>query len=122
MKFRSSVLVAVCLSVAVLASGPAMAGTFANGNLLYSQCQAAHGTSDHGACQGYIIGIFDALDETKKYGGIGGFRACAPQHINRIQVIDVMKQFLEKNPALRHFAASGLVAQALSEAWPCPKK
>jgi Rap1a immunity proteins len=50
---------------------------------------------------------------------IGGFRWCPPETITAGQAVDVATKFLRDNPAVRDAAASGLVAKAMYEAWPC---
>ena len=120
MKYRSSVLAAAFLSVAVLVSGPAKAD-FKVGNQLYSDC---HGKTlvDQGICLGYVTGVADLLGALTGMGWSLGIRVCIPSQVSAQQVIDVVKQHLEKNPSLRHYSATSLITQALSEAWPCPKK
>ncbi|MCZ6606103.1 MAG: Rap1a/Tai family immunity protein, partial [Alphaproteobacteria bacterium] len=51
---------------------------------------------------------------------VQGFRACIPSDEVPIrQLTDVVKKWLEDHPAVRHYPARGLVAQALSEVFPC---
>ena len=123
MKFRSSVLAAVCLAVAVLVSGSARSGGFMDGNKLHSMCQREKASFMEGVCVGAITSVADALTELSILGqSLSGYRACIPNQIQASQVIDVAKQYLERNPSMRHFTAFSLVTIALAEAWPCPKK
>jgi len=64
----------------------------------------------------YIVGIADALEGNV----IDGWRACIPQSVTQGQAKDVALKWLRAHPEKRHFAAAGLVAYALSDAFPCP--
>lgn len=47
-------------------------------------------------------------------------RACVPKKgVNIGQLADVVVQWLQTNPQARHYAAAGLVAEAVSKAFPC---
>jgi len=107
----------LCAVLVVGMAGPAVGGaTFKDGNKLLAHCQA----DDPGwlICDGYVKGISDALDGNP----IDGFRACLPTGviIGR-QVKDIAIAWLKANPQYRHFSAATLVAEALSEAFPCKK-
>lgn len=67
----------------------------------------------HGRFQGYVIGVADA------YFGI---LVCAPPTSSRAQALAVVSQFLNANPARWAEPAADLVADALVQAFPCPKK
>ena len=64
----------------------------------------------------YISGV---ADTTASGGVIRGLKNCRHTHVTVQQLGDVVVQFLQKHPELRHHAASYLVAQALSESFPC---
>lgn len=109
--------------VAALWSGQAAAQAdirhFVDGNKLLSDCTS---TVQHSQsyCLGYIVGIADALAEASSNGGsFRGFRSCSPGNRTQGQLLDVVVQWLQRNPQLRHYMASGLVAKALSDAFPC---
>lgn len=70
-----------------------------NGNSLYAWCLSAS-RSQKGLCDGYILGIADALEESK----IGGFAAYIPAQVRTrswVQILDVAKQFLVSHPDKR---------------------
>ena len=102
---------------ASLATASANATAFINGNDLYSYC--ATPTKDETApsiCMGFIDAIVDVMAEN----AINGFSACIPlTGVKTPQLVDVVNQYLRANPAKRHFSAAGLVASALSSAFPC---
>jgi hypothetical protein len=53
---------------------------------------------------------------------IVGWRACqSDDSLTTIQIKDVVVQWLQNNPKLRHQAAASLVAHAIADAFPCPQ-
>jgi Rap1a immunity proteins len=66
---------------------------------------------------GYVAAIADASGQR----GVEGRRTCAPPNVTLQQDVDVVKRYLEMHPEQRQYVAEGLVALALSEAFPCPK-
>ena len=95
-------------------SGEGKAG-FTDGSELHNWCQGM--VMKITGCMGYIQGVID-MTVGEQYNG-SCFRI--PPDSNRLQAHDVVKAWLEKNPAKRHYAAQDLVAKALAEAWPCKK-
>jgi hypothetical protein len=88
---------------------------FENGNELLDSCN-----NDPPWCLGYVVGIADAMSGAQSVGGtVNGWRACLPYGVTEGQVMDVVVQALRAHPQRRHNGASGLVASALSEAFPC---
>lgn len=102
-RFLLSIGACVCLS--------AHAGTFWDGNKLHSKLQS--NTMDQMQALGYIMGVSDAVDTEI---------ICSPNTVTAGQMHDIMKQYLENNPAVRHFPADTLVKVVLSRVWPCEKK
>jgi hypothetical protein len=69
-------------------------------------------------CLSYVAGISDAM-----YSGrdsIGGWRACVPTGTPNSEITTVVIQELRRHPERQHYLASGLVAYALNQAFPCP--
>lgn len=86
------------------------------GNQLYNFCGEPDGSFGSVYCSGYTAAIVKVLESNS----INGFSACFPQSgVTYGQIEDIVYAYLNKNPELRHFAASGLFAEALSEAFPC---
>lgn len=102
------------LVLMALFASPVGAGGFINGNDLYRECSSDSAFKE-GICLGYIAAISDAMEDVY----ISGFRACYPTGVTTGQVTDIVRSFLKNNPAERHYRADGVVAQALSEAFPC---
>lgn len=63
---------------------------------------------------GYVIGVFDTAAGVDHCGQTAG-------RLTVGQVNDVAKQYVEQNPALRHYAADLVVRMAFARTWPCPK-
>jgi len=102
--------------MAALWSGQAAAtGYFEDGNTLLKVCTSTN-TTDRSYCNGYVGGIVDSITEV---GSMSGRKACLPAGVMSSQARDVVIQWLQRNPQVRHFTAPGLVAKALSEAFPC---
>jgi hypothetical protein len=88
----------------------AWVGAFMNGNALYDACMNRDPNS---FCAGYIEGVADMASQV----GL----ACLPIYSTKLQVTDMVKQYLTKHPEQRHYGASSTVQVALTEAFPCQK-
>ena len=87
-------------------------GAFYSGNDMKEKCdQKDVSAFDSGLCLGYFLGVFDSQEPMKLY--------CLPENVDARQIVDVIQQFLVRNPQDRHLIASGLAARALHEAFPC---
>jgi hypothetical protein len=112
--FAAGTMVAAVMS----ASAGARANYFESGKTLYG--------GNLMFSDGYVIGIVDALLTGNE---VNGYRACLSlpkqtaagqmQDGVRRRLRDVVRRFLAVHPESRPLAASGLVAQALAEAFPC---
>ena len=116
------VSVAINLAIAVpgMAQDPQMAG-YITGDRLITTCDS-RSERDSALCLGYILGVADAMQASKASGGalIFGWRACLPPGTTSQGLRYVAVHFLIAHPDVRQSSASGLVAKALSEAYPCP--
>lgn len=98
--------------IAVLIFLPTLAyADFWSGNMLHQRLQSTDGT-DRILALGYVMGISDAYD---------GSAHCSGQSVTAGQTRDVVKLYLEQNPAVRDMNASIIVMVALGQAFPCPK-
>jgi hypothetical protein len=97
-------------------SAPSEAAGLINGNALITYCDAPSPSPFSAACVAYATAIADVF-----MGGesIEGFSACIPLNVNARQLADIVRSYLYRNPSLRHHRASGLVAAAFQEAFPC---
>lgn len=116
---RAKFALAACALLAFAAPGVASDANLYSGEQLFQDCTSTHPSHlPNIACGGYAVGISDVLA-----GGntVNGFKACPPASVTRGQVIKVVTAYLQQHPDGRHFAAAGLVANALADAFPCPK-
>ncbi len=95
----------------VLSITPALAD-FWSGNDLHRRLQSET-THDKTMAMAYVMGVSDAYQNVLH---------CSGNTVTTGQTRDVVKQFLEQNPALRDMAAESLVGYALKQAFPCPEK
>ena len=110
-EMRSKLFLLLLLALPLAANS--QGGNFQNGNKLKTHC-AKEGFSD-GFCMGYIIGVADN----------NSFLICAPGGsggVTQGQFTDIVKKYLNDNPALLHRDDDVLVLDALKQAFPCPKK
>ncbi len=62
---------------------------------------------------GYITGVNDALY---------GITHCPPEHVTAGQIRDMVQNYLEHTPAIRHLPANQIVVHVLRGVWPCADK
>ena len=89
-------------------------GAFMDGDRLLAKCNEDPGEG-LAVCVGYIAGIADVLLEDS----VRGRRACMSLSVMTEQAVDAVRRWLEAHPDDRRYAANGLVAEALSAAFPC---
>jgi hypothetical protein len=74
-----------------------------------------------GQCLGYALGVYDAMQAAQTNGErLFGLRACAPPGMMDEQVMDVMIRFATTHPESRRYSAAHQIAEAFSDAFPCP--
>jgi len=61
---------------------------------------------------GYVIGVHDAL---------AGTAVCIGEGVTQRQVVDVVLEFMRRNPTVLDASADRVIAVALEEVWSCPK-
>ncbi len=92
---------------------PCMAhAEFWTGNMLLERIRSGE-SYDRGTALGYILGVSDFGQNVSH---------CSGSQVTAGQTRDVVKQYLEQNPALRDISADLLVSMALKQAWPCAQK
>jgi hypothetical protein len=105
---------------AVVAVSAEAQADFKTGNQLYADCTSEEGASARVYCSGYIAAIADAAAWGPPWG-VFGYIQCPRDTVTLGQMSDVVVRFLAAHPERRALGAAGLVAQALSEAFPCSK-
>lgn len=98
---------AICLGVSIVAVGlplreASAARVFYTGNEIYQWCTSVGMQS---ACLSYVMAIADAMADGNK---VAGFSTCIPSHVTGQQVVDVVVQSFQRNPADRHRLMLGL--------------
>lgn len=93
---------------------PALArAEFETGNQLYQKITSSQ-VMDKMYALGYIGGVFDALQHIVH---------CPPASALTLgQVHDVVKNYLEANPATRHRTADMIIREVLQKTWPCTNR
>ena len=91
---------------------PAMAqAEFMTGNTLYKDMQGD--VIDQMMALGYVLGAADAVINVT---------VCPPAGVKAGQVYDIVKNFLEANPAIRHYSGDLIVKTRLEAVWPCKQQ
>ena len=101
----------VMLAVLVAAS-PTSATHFRDGNWLHNDCQGGRGAPGLLQCQAYVTGVIDGSSAVNKV------LYCWPEEATLGQAVDIVKKWLEENPALRTLTGGDVVVSALKEAFP----
>lgn len=99
-------LISIFLIIPTIASAEFFTGNKLHGLLNGSNIDKIHAL-------GYIQGVFDAYHS---------IIICAPATVNAGQVNDMIKNYLENTPAIRHRPADQIIAEALIGVWPCKDK
>jgi hypothetical protein len=87
------------------------------GNDLLRHCQASDTANwERGLCDGYIGATVDVL------GVLPGAKICISSEADYGQLVDITIKYLKNHPETRHELASGLIAVALRQAFPCSLK
>jgi len=107
-------LVAGIIIALLLASTPAKAEFF-SGNDLATKLNSSS-TIDQAVALGFIQGVFDVYVR---------ITICPPNNgagITAGQLNDMIKNYLNNNPALRHHTAESIINEALKALWPCKQQ
>ncbi len=101
------------LLCAALAAGPAHA-YFKDGNRLLADLNNNSESQIYPAIGvGYIIGVADALQ---------GITYCPPDNITAGQLRDMVKNYLDNTPAVRHLPANQIISHIFRSLWPCAER
>lgn len=114
---RFAQVFALVAALMILFAQPSAAG-WMSGNELLQSCEETNEAIKYqqlARCMGYIMGVADTMSADNS---VNGFRAKFTVGITVQQITDVVLKFLREHPEDRHYSANGLVAQALSEAFP----
>lgn len=98
------------LILAALLAGSAHA-EFKTGNKLLSQINGD--LADYANAVGYVTGVYDTLQSITH---------CPPGGVTAGQITDMVKNYLETNPEMRHNTADRIIGAVLKRAWPCAER
>lgn len=113
---------AVMTALAIGVPIPAVSGFVSGGDLLAS-CTPAQADPVYrlkvAQCRGYVIGIADTFDCKIQASGFVWNSSTAGRQRD---LVDAVVAWLKQHPQHLGYQANGLVAAALSEAFPCGRK
>ena len=121
-------ILGLAVGLAVLFTAGDGRADYFDGQMLYDRCQKGDADgidslTSFGQCLGYVLGVYDSapiLDAAaEKRQWDGGWTACVPEGVEAGQLTAVVKKWLRAHPEKWHVHASGLVARAFQEAFPC---
>ena len=96
------------------ADNPDAVPFFMSGNSLLEPCRlAAKDGTAQAACVLYIVGVVDAFNQNP------ATRFCLPLATTRVDIANVVVNWLDQHPALTTGSAPLLVSMAMKEAYPC---
>lgn len=121
MACKRNLLPATVLSLAVLASGSALAASITGGQL-YAMCTSNMGGSGNpmlaAECMGYVVGVADTFDCKEKNHG---FTWNSAAMVSQPQLVTVVLQWLDAHKSARNTEAHKVIGAALQAAYPCKK-
>jgi hypothetical protein len=85
---------------------------FNDGNKLLSDLRES-GYVVPSVALGYIMGVADV---------VRGTQWCPPENVTAGQIRDMVRNYLEAYPNIRHYTGDAIVIRVLSVNWPCAKK
>ena len=100
------------LLIALLMVPAMVRAEFFTGNKLLEKLQAQD-YMERMQALGYIQGVFDAN---------AGIIICPPNNVNAGQVNDMIKNYLENTPSIRHRTADVIIQEAFKSVWPCKNR
>ena len=108
-------------AIIAAAAAAAQMPSFYDGNKLWDFCSGDKSSPVYyqqaEGCRAYIIGVYDTQVEFRRATPT----VCISMQVESQQLVDVVKQWLERNPANRQHSASSIVLYALGQAFPCGK-
>lgn len=104
--------------LALVQATPALAQTITDGASLRERCRMVQITDPTAGrhCQGYIGAIVDIMAAGHR---LDGRAACPPDPTERYELTKTVKAWIKEHPQVLKDAAYSVVAQALSETYPC---
>jgi hypothetical protein len=89
------------------------------GNDLDQVC-AATSVANRVICQEFILGVLRGIDAEAVWASTKP-PSCVPEGVTIGQSVDVVLQYLSRNPEIRHLSGPYLILSAMHKAFPCSK-
>lgn len=109
---RRAPLRAALIALAVASAAVGARAEFFTGNDLLDKFRS-EALASKGVGLGYVMGVHDALH---------GVTICTPDHVTSGQLRDMVRNYLDNTPAIRHLSADSIVADVLKRAFPCASR
>lgn len=117
-KLRTTIL-AACVAVSMVPINDARSGYLSGSDLLEScrpQVIDAVYRLKVAECRGYVVGVADTFDCSR---AVIGVRWNSRASVSQEDLVTIVIRWLNAHPGQLHYQADGLIAAALSEAFPC---
>ncbi len=85
---------------------------FYTGNKLKTLCNSQNYV-ESSVCMGYVNGVTDSFS---------GYLICLPPDVTTGQLVDMVKKYMNDNPAKLHEPSTSIVIDAIKKDFPCKKK
>lgn len=117
-RLRTTIL-AACVAVSMISVTDAKSGYLSGSDLLDS-CKPQAGDAVYrlkvAECRGYVIGVADTFDCSR---AVVGVRWNSQTSVSQEDLVTTVIRWLNAHPRQLQNQADGLIAAALSEAFPC---
>lgn len=101
------------ICIFALLCGTAHAEFFTGNDIQKWSDESASSNVSFGMLYGYIAGAYDA--------GRGTLH-CSPKDVRLKQIVDMVTNHVNANPATRHFTGDVITAWVMQQTWPCAEK
>ena len=114
----NAIIAAVGLAVMLLLSAQSQAGAYYDGGKLLQLCES-DSAGEYNTCIGYVTGIDDYQTTLLNWSDLDEPLFCPPDGVTSGQLVKIVTKRLNEHPEKLHLSASGSVANALAQAFPC---
>ena len=118
-RIRRGLLAVAAALVTIHLSGSAFGLSWWTGNEFLEMCRSQLVTPMYGTCVGYVAAVSEATPWMYDAQTPNIPKVCYPKGATLIQLVDVVVQYLEENPAKRHQPALVSVYLAFALAFRC---